>query len=173
MSFTARLRLAAGTALIGAALLPAAAMAQAYSPERVKKSIELGDLKAVVSSLGHTVEEEGVSGARSLRALDDDGIRYLLIGTACDANGVPGCQGIKMQVHYDLPDGVTYERVAQANLKQVAVVTWVNFESDTLGFTRYQVLDHGVTMANIRENVLVLLDVYPLAMDVATGEASE
>ena len=155
---------------LSAAVLPGQLAAQSYSPEAVKKSVSVGDLKAVVSSLGHTVSAEGDFGDTSLTVKTEDGFIYLLIGTACDANGVPGCQGIMMQVRYTLPEGVTYETVAKANLAQAALNTWVDFEDQTLGFTRYQVLDYGVTMANIRENVNVLLDVSAAAYETATGQ---
>ncbi|MBD3729945.1 MAG: hypothetical protein IE933_09585 [Sphingomonadales bacterium] len=169
------LRLAAATALAVSLspMMAPAAMAQSYVPDRVKKSVETEDLVAIVKSLGHTVDETAVfgdEGERSVRATDENGVTYLLIGTACDAGDVKGCQGIMMQVRYDLSEGVTYETVAKANIQQAALNTWVDFEGGTLGFTRYQVLDYGVTMANIRENVKVLLDVYPLSMDIATGK---
>lgn len=154
---------------LGAAMLPGQVAAQAYSPEVVKKSVNQQDLKAIVNSLGHSVTGEGEFGDVSVTAKNEDDLIYLLIGTACDANGVPGCQGIMMQVRYSLPSGVTYETVAAANLAQAALNTWVDFEDQTLGFTRYQVLDYGATMANIRENVVVLLDVSPAAYETATG----
>ena len=167
-------RFAFATALVlGAVALPVAVSAQSYQPERLVKSVETADLEAIVLSLGHTVDKKGLygeDGDRSLRAVDQNGVKYLLIGTACDVGEISGCQGIMMQVRYDLPEGVTYETVAKANYEQAALNTWVDFEGEgTLGFTRYVVLDYGATMANIRENVNVLLDVYPLAMDSATG----
>ena len=46
-----------------------------------------------------------------------------------------------------------------------------DFEKKSLVFTRYHVLDHGVTMANIRENVNVLLAVTADAYPMAAGES--
>ncbi|HSJ79298.1 MAG TPA: hypothetical protein VK913_11245, partial [Erythrobacter sp.] len=60
--------------------------------------------------------------------------------------------------------------LAKANLEQAALNTWADFEGKTLGFTRYQVLDNGVTMANIRENVNVLLALVDAAYPAAAGE---
>lgn len=161
--------LALAGAIIGAAL-PSAVQAQAYQADRVKKSVTLNDLKAVVNDLGHTITGEGDFGDVSLSVQDEYGLYYLLIGTACDVGGVSGCQGIMMQVRYDIDGSVTYETMASANLAQAAVNSWIDFGDGTMGFTRYQVLDHGVTMANIRANVLVLLDVSPLALATAKGE---
>ena len=161
--------LALAGALVGA-MLPAALQAQTYRAEEVKKSVTLNDLKAVVNDLGHTITGEGDFGDVSLSVEDEYGLYYLLIGTACDVGGVSGCQGIMMQVRYGIDSSVTYEGMANANLAQAAINSWIDYADGTMGFTRYQVLDHGVTMANIRANVLVLLDVSPLALSVAKGQ---
>lgn len=160
-------------ALAGAMLAvaaPAAVSAQSYNASQVKKSVTVGDLKAIVQELGHTFNSEGDYGAVSVAATDEYGIIYLLIGTACDVNGVPGCQGIMMQVRYDIPSDMTTDKVNEAALAQAAVATWADFDEGTLGFTRYQVLDDGVTMANIKANVLVLLDVSSAAYGLILGE---
>jgi hypothetical protein len=75
-----------------------------------------------------------------------------------------------MQVRYDLPEGTTLETLARTNQAQAAIGTTADFETKSLIFTRYHVLDYGVTMANIRENVNVLLDVVADALPMATGE---
>jgi hypothetical protein len=144
--------------------------AQQFNEAAVKKSVTQADLLAVVGSLGHQVIEEGEAGEAFLVAQSEDEINYILIGTACDVNDVPGCQGIMMQVRYDLPPGTSLETLAKANMDQAALNTWADFGDNTLGFTRYVVLDYGVTMANIRENVNVLLALVFEAYPVASGE---
>ena len=151
-----------------AVLAAAPAQAQTYSPQEVKVSVTTADLGAVVGALGHEVVEINEA-EQMVLAQDDAGGSYFLFGTACDVGGVAGCQGINMQVLYDLSPDVTYERVAEANYEQAAVQTWVDFEEKRLGVTRYQVLDYGATMANIRENVVVLLDIAPIAAAIAAG----
>ena len=146
------------------------AAAQNYKAEQVKKSVTLADLTAIVGSLGHQLLEESSEGDIFVVAQDADGVNYFLIGTACDVNNVPGCQGIMMQVRYDLPAGTSLETIAATNLEQAALNTWADFTEKTLGFTRYQVLDHGVTMANIRENVIVLLSLVDEAYPMAAGK---
>jgi len=143
---------------------------QDYAPERLKKSVTQADLFAIAGSLGHQVIEQGEAEDVLVVAQTADATNYFLFGTACDANGVPGCQGIMMQVRYDLPTTTTFETLAKANLEQAALNSWADFENKTLGFTRYQVLDNGVTMANIRENVNVLLALVAEAYPVAAGE---
>ena len=158
---------AAAFALAGVVAAPAAA--QEYDAQTVKLSVTTADLSAIVGSLGHEVIEV-VDEEQMVVARDKDGVTYFLFGTACDAGGVSGCQGIMMQVRYNLPPGVTYETLAKANFDQAALNTWADFEDKTLGVTRYQVLDHGATMANIRENVSVMLGLAPVAAGIAAGD---
>jgi hypothetical protein len=163
---------ATGAGLAIAALAAAPLAAQDYDAARVKKSVTQADLLAVVGSLGHQVIEEGKDGEVLVIAESPDQITYFLFGTACDVNNVPGCQGIMMQARFDLPPSTTPETLAAANMDQAALNTWADFTEKTLGFTRYQVLDDGVTMANIRANVDVLLSLIPEAYPVAAGESA-
>lgn len=163
--------LAAAVVLAGGNMAAApVARAQGYSGERLVKSVDLDDLKAIVASLGHTVSEQGKFGEISLSATDAEDTNYVLIGTACDANGVPGCQGVMMQVRFDPDESVDSESLARANLSQAAVNTWRDPANGTIGVTRYVVLDHGVTMANLRENVNVLLSLTPSVVDALLEE---
>jgi hypothetical protein len=158
----------AAAALALAGLVAAPAAAQEYDAQAVKLSVTTADLSAVVGSLGHEVLEVDES-EQMVVARDKDGVTYFLFGTACNAGGVSGCQGIMMQVRYNLPPEVTFETLAEANFKYAALNTWADFEEKTLGVTRYQVLDNGATMANIRANVAVMLDLAPDAAGIAAG----
>jgi len=159
--------IAAALAMAGAAV-PAAA--QDYNAKRVVMAVNQADLAAIVTSLGHKVRETGKSGEVYLAAESEDGIIYLIFGTACDVKGVPGCQGLMMQARYDLPAGVSFETLAKANDELAAIGTTADFAEGELLFTRYHVLDYGVTMANIRANIDVLLGLVGDAYAVATGE---
>lgn len=162
--------IAAGALALSAA---APAAAQDYLAERVKRSIVTSDLAAVAGSLGHQVLEQGEGDEVLVLAENPDQLRYVMLGTACDMEGVPGCQGVLMQAQFDLPPGTTYQTVAEANLNFAALNVWVDFEEKSLGFTRYVVLDQGVTMANIRANVEVLLALVAEAYPIAAGESPE
>lgn len=164
------MRHAFGAAIALAVTAPAPVCAQDYVAERVVRSVGQNDLLALVGSLGHQVTDQGKADEVYVAAEDLVGITYLMIGTACEVNGVPGCQGVMMQVRFDLPSGTTAQTLAKANLEQAAINIWADFDEKTLGFTRYVVLDHGVTMANIRENVIVLLAIVEEAYPVAAGE---
>lgn len=163
----AGLFVAGALALAGAA---APVAAQDFVADQVVKSVGMEDLAAVVGALGHQVLEQGTGDEVVVLAENPDQIKYVLLGTACDVNGVAGCQGVLMQAQFDLPAGTTYETVAKANLDFAALNVWVDFGQKSLGFTRYVVLDEGVTMANIRANVEVLLSLIGEAYPVAAGE---
>jgi hypothetical protein len=157
--------------LIAAALvaLSAPASAQDFQLESVVASVEQDDLLAVVRSLDHTLVEEGKDDQTFVVATSRDGVTYVLFGTACGANGDPGCQGILMQVRLAMPPGTTPGTLAKANAAQAAVTVWADFDAKLLLFSRYVVLDEGVTMANIRANVNVLLAALPTAYPIAVG----
>jgi len=169
--------LLAGLAACGFAMGAAPASAQGYVPQAVKKSVNLDDLKAVVGSFeGHAVEEDhvfddGSDKDVSLRAHDKDGLKYILVGTACDTAGVTGCQGVMMQVRYE-QKSIDYKQLAKANYDNAATSVWFDQDSETLGVTRYVVLDYGITMQNLRENLNVLLDVVGNVIDEATASES-
>jgi hypothetical protein len=157
-------------AALAMAAMATPAAAQDYDAGRVVMAVSQSDLAAIVASLGHKVRETGKPGEVYLAAESEDGIIYLLFGTACDVKGVPGCQGVMMQARYDLPAGASYETLARANDQLAAITVTADFAEGELLFTRYHVLDHGVTMANIRANIDVLLGLIGDAHAVATGE---
>lgn len=166
------MKIAAATLAVALALggFGAPAAAQDYRANRIVKAVDQAELLAVITSLDHKAKEVGRPGQTYVAAETEDGSIYVLVGTACDADGIPGCQGIMMQMRFDLPEGTTAETLAKANLEQGALNTGADFAEKTLIFTRYQVLDNGVTMANIRANILVLLAVAADAYPIAAGE---
>ncbi|GAB4481279.1 MAG: hypothetical protein OHK0018_12730 [Erythrobacter tepidarius] len=166
----------AGWCVAGALVLAGLAtpaVAQDFVPDRVVKSIDTADLAALVGALGHQVLEQGEGGEIVVLAEDRDQLKYVLLGTACGMNGVSGCQGVLMQVQFDLPPATTYETIAKANSEYAALNVWADFAQRSLGFTRYVVLDEGVTMANLRANVEVLLSLIGEAYPVAAGESAQ
>lgn len=167
MTATWALPRALGVAALALAGMATPAAAQDYEPARVVMAVDQTDLAAIVTALGHKVKGLGKDAEAYVAAESEDGTIYLLFGTACDVNDVKGCQGVMMQVRYDLPEGTTLETLAKTNTAQAAISVTADFEAKSLVFSRYHVLDHGVSMANIRENVNVLLavvgDAYPMA----------
>lgn len=143
-----------------ALVLAPAAHAQDYVAERVEQAISLLEMRVIVAALGHTVEAEDAK-SHSLRAVTGEGTRYVISGTACDIEGVPGCRGIVIQALFEGAGRVTAEKLAAANLNQVAVSTRFDPSTDVVSVTRYLVTDGGVTMANVGNNIEVLLALAP------------
>ena len=149
-----------GLVLAGVALFAAAsAPAQTVPNTRLVSSVSEADLVALVRVEGHTVDATHPFESPSVRGKTKDGLLFLLIGTACNKNGVPGCQGIMMQIRYDEDSSVTTAGINKSNLNEAALSAWWDEEDDTVGFTRYVVLDDGVSWMNIRQNLRVLLAV--------------
>ncbi len=149
---------------IGVAMLGTSASAQGYDPDRVIGSVQLADLKAIVASLDHELVSEGDQGDVSVDVRADDGTRYLLIGTVCNTSKVDGCLGVKMQVIFGSERSISDFDLVWASFQQAALNIWRDPEDGTIGVTRYVVLDYGVTMGNLRENVRVLLGGAPKAV---------
>jgi hypothetical protein len=161
-------RAIAAALALASAVTPAAA--QEFDAGRVVMAVNQTDLAEIAASLGHKVKEFGRTGETYVAAEAPDGTVYILFGTACEVNGVAGCQGVMMQLRYDLPEGTTLETLAKTNDAQAAISVTADFAAKSLVFTRYHVLDGGVTLGNIRENVNVLLAVTADAYPMAAGE---
>ena len=155
--------LAAALALTMGGSAQAQSNARPTAPARastsIVKTVNEADLRALVLTEGHTVDAMHPFESPSVRGKTKDGLLFVLIGTACDIEGVPGCQGVMMQVRFDSDDTVTVAGINQANLKEAALSTWWDKEEKTVGFTRYVVLDDGITWLNLRQNLRVLIDV--------------
>ena len=155
---------------LATAAVPSAVSAEESTLHRIQQAANLDDLQAVIASLGHQVEAMDAPN-HSIRAANADGLRYVLTGTACDIEGVPGCRGVAMQILFE--GDATFERLAEANLNQVAVTTRYDPQSRTLSVTRYVVLDGGVRLANVAENLRVLLALAPEVLTTALGPREE
>lgn len=154
-------------AFAAALVLSAEAGTSAAAPKNpIVKSVVEEDLRQLVIDEGHTVDEMHPFDAPSVRGKTSDGLLFVLIGTACDKNGVPGCQGVMMQIRYDDDERVNDSVILDANLKKAAVTTWWDKDDKTVGFTRYVVLDDGITKMNLRQNLRVMLSVTKEAVKI-------
>ena len=169
--------------LTSLAILAAVAGPALADDSKVVKSVTLADLEQILTEDGYTINSTGDDGAVSVRATDDagSGLIFNVIGSACEVEGTDGCLGINMQVRYDADSDVTLERVNDVNLMWAATSAWysadgVDGETPTVGFTRYVILDGGMTIRNIKVNLLNLLAIAPQGADYVwqTGDwASE
>jgi len=124
---------------------------------KVVKAVSLQDLQTILTEEGYTVTSTGDDGAVSARATDTEGYG-------------PGCLGINMQVRYDADGQETLERINDANLMWAATSTWYSAggtdgNTPTVGITRYVILDGGMTIRNIKDNLVNLLAIAPQVAD--------
>lgn len=129
--------------------------------DRQVRSVFLEDLKAIVAaSSGHTITSaEG----NSVTATNENGLIYNLDGTVCENEIRPGCLGININVRYDGDEMVTYEKLNAANLNwtpvSVALEGDVGASDSSLIITRYVILDGGMSMANVKDNLTNALSI--------------
>lgn len=154
-------------ALIAALAFPALA-----DDSTVLYSVSLQDLQTLLTEEGYDVTSTGDEGEVSIRAVDTDGtgLVFNLIGTACEVEGNDGCLGIHMQVRYDAYGDESLQRINDANLMWPATSAWfselgVDDTGPTVGISRYVILDRGITVGNIKENLLNLLAISVQAAD--------
>ena len=140
--------------------------------DRVVRSVNLEDLKALAVSEGHTINSVGDNGDVSLRAVTPDGLIFHLIGTACDTQYSADCLGFMVQVRYDDDADVTVDKINAANLSYAAVSTWWDQDGDTVGVTRYVILDGGQRMENLKINLENALALGPAVANVIWPEDS-
>lgn len=140
------------------------ASAQTYDPDRLKDSVTRADLLAIVAALDHKVRD-GIDGPFVVAADAPGGEAYTLLGRAC---GSASCKGLSITIAYRQPITVTPEMINKMNIFRPAFTTASN--TGVLSFSRYLILDEGVTMANITANIKVLLGAAPTLLAVAKGE---
>lgn len=129
------------------------------APTSIIKSVTEPDLRALVLAEGHAIDAMHPFDAPSVRGKTKDGLLFVLIGTACDKEGIPGCQGVMMQVRYDSDSRVTTDGINNSNRNEAALSAWWDKDDKTVGLTRYVVLDDGITWMNLRQNLRVLISV--------------
>lgn len=126
--------------------------------DRLVRSVFLEDLKAVVVNLGDTITSTGENGDVSVEATSaDDGLIYHVIGTVCENEIRPGCLGVQIEIRYDGDEMVSYEKLNTANLNwsatSVSASGTIGTTDSTLIISRYVILDGGMNMQNITDNL--------------------
>lgn len=168
------------TPLLSAALLaftglPALAQGDPLPGDtEIMTSFSVADMEALVTSGGHTLSPAGAFGPTSVRATTSEGLIFDIIGAICGTEFSQDCLGLKLQVGYFADDSIPLDRINSANLMWQPTSTWYDptedAEGPTLGITRYVILDHGVTLGNIRNNLTNLLAIAPQAASFVFGD---
>ena len=153
-------------------LLAALAVHAFADDSKLVKAVSLQDLQTIIIEEGYTINSTGDDGEISVRATDTagTGLIFNVLGTACDTEYSDDCLGINMQVRYDADGYETLERINGANLMWAATSAWYSAggtdgNSPTVGITRYVILDGGMTVRNIKDNLLNLLAIAPQVAD--------
>ena len=149
-------------ALAGAAALAGTAAAQSAQPIA---SVTIDDLERFATEAGHEVVAFGETTENSLRAETPNGVTYYMEATACETGA---CRGIVMSSRFQADETVTLEKVNQANLDRAAVSVWLL--DDSLGVSRYVILDGGMTEANIATNLDNFLAIVPGVVEFFFGQ---
>lgn len=154
-----RLMLAASLA----AGAPAPVLAQANgSAQRVITTVTKADLRLLVTLEGHTIIAEDFYDVPSVRGKTKDGLIFQLFGSGCTEETKRGiCSNVLMQIRYDDDARVTLDGINEANFREASVSTWWDQGEKTVGFTRFVVLDGGVTLMNLRHNLRTLIRFVP------------
>lgn len=149
---------------LAAAALAISMPAMAQDAELIT-SMTQEDLAAFAEAQGHEILGYGEAGDISVRAQTDDGTVYYLTGTACNEGT---CTGINMSARFDANELVTLETINDANIRRAAVSVWLL--DDTLGISRYVILDGGQTMENVQVNFDNFIAIVPTVIDMFYDE---
>jgi hypothetical protein len=147
-----------------AMLVAQAPVAQAQSKQTVYTTVTKADLRLLVTLEGHTIIEEDFFDVPSVRAKTKDGLIFQVFGSGCTDGANKRCDSVMMQIRYDDDDRVTYEGINEANWKEALITAWWDQEGKTVGFTRFVVLDGGVTLMNLRQNLRKLFIYVPTVL---------
>ncbi len=114
-------------------------------------SISFDDLEYIVETddyeLGQAIPDD-----IAVMAISPSGTPYFMQGTACSADGT--CQGLHIWMSF--AGQMTPEEANRLNYDYAAVSVIV-LNNTSFQVSRYLILDHGTTMANIKANLLNFL----------------
>ena len=114
-------------------------------------SVSFSDLEYIVETEDYGVGQSFADDV-AIMAVSPSGTPFFMQGTACSTNGT--CQGLHIWMSFagDLSE-------AQANKLNYdyAAVSVIALNNGSYQISRYLILDHGTTMANIKANLLNVL----------------
>lgn len=129
---------------------------------RLVRTVTLADLAALAVAEGDQIIEQRTTedGTPVVAAQDDaTGLNYGLFGTACnDGEAGRSCSGINMMANWSrTEENGAPEKLLELNTNAAAVSIVASGES--IGVSRYVILDGGQTMENLKWNLRVFLNV--------------
>ena len=132
---------------------------------RIINGVTYDDLVAFVESQGHTLKEARENDI-ILSAQTDDGVTYLLNGTACNSSNF--CRGLNMIVLYTVADRIDPIKLNQADKSFAAVAVWEH-DDKQLAISRYIILDKGMSWENLTPNLNTLIAGAEKVLEKVTG----
>lgn len=143
---------------------PAAATAQdatLAADARLVRSVKLADLEALIRSEGHTVTDANADDGTPyvVATAADSGIIFVAYGTACAGESVQqSCNGINFMATWGrTATNADPVKIGELNTSKAAVSVFTS--DDSVGVSRYVILDGGQTMENLKWNLRVFLSV--------------
>ncbi|MCA8900026.1 MAG: hypothetical protein KDA53_02125 [Hyphomonas sp.] len=123
------------------------------APDMLVTSVALDDLRLLVDDLGGTFLAAGQNdaGAPFVFARLPEGLT-LGIYTVCTDATATDCRGVEFMAAFG--SALTDKDVAAIDRAYSAISVYKP-DPDTVHVSRYVILDHGVTWANLRENAVV------------------
>lgn len=132
---------------------------------RLVRSVTLADLEALIAAEGHEISEayinEGEDGSAPIVVATDaeNGWVFGAFGTACTGSGdATTCNGINFMATWDRTDANSDPATINALNESRAAVS-VFMSDNSVGTSRYVILDGGQTMENIKVNLQVFLSI--------------
>ena len=123
------------------------------APDMIISSVTLDDMRLLLDDMGARYSAAGVNerGAPFVFAVSQSGMSFGLYSVCADDEGTD-CKGIEMLAVF----GSNRPAEAVEQLDQAyAAVSVYKPTADTVHVSRYVILDHGVTWANLLENAAV------------------
>lgn len=151
-------------AIASAAILSVSGVAAAQglaADNRLVRSVTLADLEALAESEGHTVDNATYSGDTPVVIATDaeEGLKFAMFGTACTGTQ-PNvtCNGINILATWAAtPENSDDAKINQLNESKAAVSVFKS--GDSIGISRYVILDGGQNMENLKWNLRVFLSI--------------
>lgn len=123
---------------------------------QIVRSVTMNDMRAITASFAHTIIEE-YGDQNGYLVETPNGFKYMVLLKACDENGQ--CQGMLIGSIHQMPEGVTWSHVNQADMQADAFGIYV--ANDQLIIDRYFILSGGVRVEAFAFEVATLISTAP------------
>lgn len=139
--------------------------------DHIVDRVELTDIEAALTRWDYEVQAALVQDdVPIVAARNEEGLEFIVYGTACDTEGQSGCLGLMMTVMYSVDIPLEFAVINEANQRWAAATTTYAAPAQEnaqgqLTIHRYVILDGGVTFQNIADNLLNLLAIAPQVVE--------